>query len=290
MKHFVRPLLLFFLLLTACSTRFEANLGPNSTISWGLTPTVEPTVYRHNLPVTPFPTRAAIATRTDEQQRSIAALEAETMDLYNQSVPAVVSIELPFVHPTVDGMPQGKSVMLSQGSGFIYDDQGHIVTNAHVVAGADIYSVRMSQSNVISATVIGRDIEHDIAVLALDTPAPVGPLPMSTRTPATGMWIMTIGSPYGLYESMTLGTISATNRELSTDSTTLEGMIQVDAVLNPGSSGGVLIDRTGAVIGLTTAIQSSTGGFEGIGYAIPASAIMTWADQLIATAMHDKTP
>jgi S1-C subfamily serine protease len=89
---------------------------------------------------------------------------------------------------------------------------------------------------------------------------------------------------------MTLGTISATNREFSTDSTTLTGMIQIDAVLNPGSSGGVLIDRTGAVIGLTTAIQSSTGSFEGIGYAIPASAIVEHADALIAAAMQDRTP
>ncbi len=276
--------------LSACSTRFEADLGPNTQIRWGSTPSAVPTTYRRDLPVTPFPTRAAIATRSDAQNATIAALEAEIMDLYAQSVPAVVSIELPFVHPTVDGMSSPHSFMLSQGSGFLYNDQGHIVTNAHVVAQADVYQIRLGASSVISATVIGRDTEHDIAVLALDTPAPIGPLSMSTRTPATGMWIMTIGSPYGLHDSMTLGTISATNRELSTDSTTLTGVIQVDAVLNPGSSGGVLIDRTGAVIGLTTAIQSSTGSFEGIGYAIPANAIIEHADALIATAMQDRTP
>lgn len=277
-------------LLSACSTRFEADLGPNTQIRWGSTPSVVPTTYRRDLPVTPFPTRAAIATRSDAQNATIAALEAETMGLYAQSVPAVVSIELPFVHPAVDGMTSAQSFMLSQGSGFLYNDQGHIVTNAHVVAQADVYQVRLGASSVISATVIGRDATHDIAVLALDTPAPIGPLTMSTRTPATGMWIMTIGSPYGLHDSMTLGTISATNRELSTDSTSLTGMIQVDAVLNPGSSGGVLIDRTGAVIGLTTAIQSSTGSFEGIGYAIPARAIVEHADALIAAAMQDRAP
>ena len=276
--------------LSACSTRFEADLGPNTQIRWGTTPSVVPTTYRRDLPVTPFPTRAAIATRSDAQNTTIAALEAETMELYAQSVPAVVSIEIPGVHPPVDGLTSTRSFMLSQGSGFLYNDQGHIVTNAHVVAQADVYQIRLGASSVISATVIGRDTEHDIAVLALDTPAPIGPLSMSARTPATGMWIMTIGSPYGLQDSMTLGTISATNRELSTDSTTLTGMIQVDAVLNPGSSGGVLIDRTGAVIGLTTAIQSSTGSFEGIGYAIPASAIVEHADALIAAAMQDRTP
>lgn len=277
-------------LLSACTTRFEADLGPNTQIRWGVTPTLVPTTYRRDLPVTPFPTRAAIATRSDAQNTTIAALEAETMELYGQSVPAVVSIELPFVHPTVDGMSAPRSFMLSQGSGFLYNDQGHIVTNAHVVAQADVYQIRFGETTVISATVIGRDVAHDIAVLALDTPAPIGPLTMSTRTPATGMWIMTIGSPYGLNDSMTLGTISGTNRELSTDSTTLTGMIQVDAVLNPGSSGGVLIERTGAVIGLTTAIQSSTGSFEGIGYAIPASTIVEHAEDLIAAAMQDRTP
>ncbi len=274
-------------LLSACTTRFEANLGPDARISWGVTPTAVPTTYSRHLPLTPFPTRPAIATRSAAQQASIAALEAEIMDLYAQSVPAVVSIELPFVHPTVDGMKSGSAFMLSQGSGFLYNDQGHVVTNAHVVDGADVYRIRLSESSVISATVIGRDSEHDIAVLALDSPAPVGPLTLSQRSPATGMWVMTIGSPYGLHESMTLGTISAVNRELRTDSATLDGMIQVDAVLNPGSSGGVLIDRTGAVLGLTTAIQSSTGSFEGIGYAIPAAAIAQWADALIATAMQD---
>lgn len=276
----------FALVLCACTTRFEANLGPNTQIRWGTTPTPVPTAYSRHIPVTPFPTREAIATRSDAQSTSLAALETEIMDLYAQSVPAVVSIELPFVHPTVAGMPDA-TIMMSQGSGFLYDDQGHVVTNAHVVASADVYQVRLNASQVISATVIGRDTDHDIAVLAIENPVDIAPLAMSTRTPATGMWVMTIGSPYGLHESMTLGTISAVNRELSTDTTTLKGMIQVDAVLNPGSSGGVLIDRYGTVIGLTTAIQSSTGSFEGIGYAIPATTLVEWADAMLATAMQD---
>ncbi|MFM2310006.1 MAG: hypothetical protein RLY87_2128 [Chloroflexota bacterium] len=288
MKDLSRILMAFFaLVLVACTTRFEADLGPNTRIRWGTTPTVEPTAYSRHIPVTPFPTMPAIATRSDAQNASLAALEAEIMDLYTQSVPAVVSIELPFVHPTVAGMPD-TTVMMSQGSGFFYDDQGHVVTNAHVVASADVYQVRLSASQVITATVIGRDTNHDIAVLAIERPVDIAPLAMSTRNPATGMWVMTIGSPYGLHESMTLGSISAVNRELSTDTTTLQGMIQVDAVLNPGSSGGVLIDRYGTVIGLTTAIQSSTGSFEGIGYAIPAATLIEQADAIIASAMQDQ--
>jgi hypothetical protein len=134
--------------LSACSTRFEADLGPNTQIRWGTTPSVVPTTYRRDLPVTPFPTRAAIATRSDAQNATIAALEAETMELYAQSVPAVVSIEIPFVHPPVDGMTSTRSFMLSQGSGFLYNDQGHMSLHRQISTKYDsvhrVSSVRRS--------------------------------------------------------------------------------------------------------------------------------------------------
>jgi 2-alkenal reductase len=208
------------------------------------------------------------------------------MTLYRQSMPSVVSIEASFTHPSVDGAP-AHPMLLPQGSGFLYDDQGHIVTNAHVVANADLFAVRFSESTVISATVIGRDTEHDIALLALDRVPPVAPLMLSERIPEPGMWIMAIGNPYGLRESLTVGIISAVDRTVPADSGTLTDMIQVDAAINPGSSGGVLIDRTGAVIGMSTAIQSMSGSFEGIGYAIPAAVIRSVAATLHRAAMAE---
>lgn len=267
--------------LSACTTRFEANLGPDTRLSWGITPSPSATAYRRDLPLTPFPTRAPIPTLPAGASANLAAIEAEIMAIYAQSMPAVVSIEAAFTHPTVDGAPS-HPIMLAQGSGFVADDQGHIVTNAHVVADADRYAVRFSEASVISATVIARDPAQDIAVLALDRIPPVAPLSLSTRTPAPGMWVMAIGNPYGLRESMTLGTISAVDRAVPADSGTLSGMLQVDAALNPGNSGGVLVDRTGAVVGMTTAIQSMTGSFTGIGYAIPAATLATQIAMLLA--------
>jgi S1-C subfamily serine protease len=162
-------------------------------------------------------------------------------------------------------------MVISQGSGFLYDDQGHVVTNAHVVSDRNEYLVRFGNSSEISATVIGRDEASDLAVLALSQPVDIAPLQLSQRTPMTGMWVMTIGNPLGLRDTMTLGTISAVGRTLDGNPDT--NILQIDAAVNPGSSGGVLIDVNGAVIGITTAIQSSSGSFEGIGYAIPADAI-----------------
>lgn len=249
--------------------------------------TVAPTVHPERLPLTPFPTRAPVATMRADLMGSVADAETHTMQLYAQRVAAVASIESTFAHPPVADAPVAEQILVSQGSGFLYDDQGHIVTNAHVVSTQNEYVVRLGDSQPISATVIGRDSASDLAVLALHEAVDIAPLPLSSRTPAVGMWVMTIGNPLGLRNTMTLGTISGVGRSLmgersETGFFRIPNIIQVDAAINPGSSGGVLLDRTGAVLGMTTAIQSESGSFEGVGYAIPVQSIQRVVPALIA--------
>ena len=246
-----------------------------------------PTVGAERLPLTPFPTRAPVATMSADRMSSVADTETHTIQLYAQSVGAVASIESTFAHPPVADAPVAEQILVSQGSGFLYDDQGHIVTNAHVVSAQNEYLVRLGDSQPISATVIGRDTASDLAVLALHEAVDIAPLPLSSRTPEVGMWVMTIGNPLGLRNTMTLGTISGVGRSLMGERTEtgffrIPNIIQVDAAINPGSSGGVLLDRTGAVIGMTTAIQSESGSFEGVGYAIPVQSIERVVPDLIA--------
>ena len=269
-RHRRRWWLGLLLFLVGCSYRqnvFHSQFDFTSTTAIP----AAPTAVRERLPRTPFPTRAAVALLDATAAAPLAAVEAQTMQLFRQTVPAVVSIDITFTHPAIHPGDTPQSMLLSQGSGFLYDDQGHVVTNAHVVSNRNDYFVRFGNSREITATVIGRDEASDIAVLALAQPVDIAPLQLSQRTPMTGMWVMTIGNPLGLRDTMTLGTISATDRTL--DGNPNPNILQIDAAVNPGSSGGVLIDVNGAVLGITTAIQSSSGSFEGIGYAIPAATI-----------------
>lgn len=273
-------------LLSACQlpqTRIDYQLRyPQSTT----TPPVA-TVIPARMPQTPFPTRAAVPLLDATAVAPLAAIEAQTMHLFAQTAPAVASIDVEFTHPSVDGAASGRAMLLSQGSGFLYDDQGHIVTNAHVVSDQNEYLVRFGTSRAYTATVIGRDTASDIAVLALAEPVAIAPLTLSQRTPRTGMWVMAIGNPLGLRDSMSIGVVSAVGRTLDNDGVyRIPDIIQVDAAINPGSSGGVLIDSSGAVIGITTAIQSTSGNFEGIGYAIPAHRLQQIVPVLIAQGFY----
>ena len=258
------------ILLVGCSYRQSSFSSQFDFTSATEIPAV-PTAVRERLPRTPFPTRAAVTLLDATAAAPLAAIESQTMRIFQQTVPAVASIDITFSHPAIHPGDAPRDMLISQGSGFLYDDQGHIVTNAHVVSARNDYLVRFGNNSEISATVIGRDEASDLAVLALSQPVAIDPLQLSQRTPMTGMWVMTIGNPLGLRNTMTLGTISAVGRTLDGNPDT--NILQIDAAVNPGSSGGVLIDVNGAVLGITTAIQSSSGSFEGIGYAIPADTI-----------------
>jgi S1-C subfamily serine protease len=196
----------------------------------------------------------------------------------------------------INGNPiQGQQTVL--GSGFIYDTQGHIITNYHVVQGAtnSTVDVTFTDGNVYTASIVGQDPYSDLAVLQLNnvntsnnnnnnnnssTPftETLTPLPLlsNTSTIEVGQEIVAIGNPFGLSGSMTHGIISQKDRVLPDQNSgyAIPGVIQVDAPINPGNSGGPLLDLEGRVIGVTSAIYSQTGTFSGVGFAIPSSTLV----------------
>ncbi|MBM4414044.1 MAG: trypsin-like serine protease [Chloroflexi bacterium] len=241
-----------------------------------------PTRTPERITRTPWPTQQPVATQALTDLAVISAIERHTMQLYSQSEPAVVAIEAAFSHPPVDGVDVPTEMFVSQGSGFVYDDQGHIVTNAHVVNNDTTYRIRIDEQRVISATVIGRDRTNDLAVLRLEEYVDIAPLTLRQQPVQPGMWIMAIGNPFGLRDSASVGIVSGIARDLPHEFGIMRDIIQVDAAVNPGSSGGVILDSTGAVLGLITAMQSGNGNFSGIGYAIPVRTIEAVVPTLIS--------
>jgi len=172
----------------------------------------------------------------------------------------------------------------SSGSGVMFESDGHLLTNFHVIDGADAVKVELDSGRELTAKVIGSDPENDVAVLKVDG----GPFPVASLGSAidlrVGQSAIAIGSPLGLAggPSVTVGVVSALHRRLDTRSgPPLLDMIQTDAPISPGSSGGALLDANGAVIGLTTAV-ATTDGAQGLGFAIPIDIARSSADQLIA--------
>lgn len=172
----------------------------------------------------------------------------------------------------------------SQGSGFIYNSRGHIVTNHHVVEGSDSVLVSFTDGTTREAEVIGTDIYSDIAVLKVDRDG-LEPLELGNSTEVkTGDRAIAIGNPFGLRGTMTSGIVSNTNRLLPTSGQfSIPGAIQTDAAINPGNSGGPLLDSEGEVIGVNTAIESRTGTFSGIGFAIPVNRVRNVVTDIIQT-------
>jgi S1-C subfamily serine protease len=180
------------------------------------------------------------------------------------------------VHIAVAGMAGSGS-----GSGVVLRHDGHILTNAHVVEGADQVQVTLPDGTIHRAEVVGADPSSDLAVVraedADDLPVPR----FAAATPRVGHLAVAIGSPFGLEGSVTSGIISALNRSLPGDSGTVINMIQTDAAINPGNSGGGLANADGEIIGINTAIISPSQGNDGIGFAIPISTALPVAEQLI---------
>jgi putative serine protease PepD len=174
----------------------------------------------------------------------------------------------------------------AEGTGFVYDDQGHIVTNEHVIDGATSVKVSFGDGKTYSATIVGKDTSTDVAVLKVNAPASeLSPLSLAdSSTVAVGDGVVAIGDPFGLDDTVTSGIVSAVDREIQApDNTPIEGAIQTDAAINHGNSGGPLFDLTGKVIGVTAQIESDSGGSDGVGFAIPSNLVKSIADQLIAT-------
>jgi len=173
----------------------------------------------------------------------------------------------------------------AQGSGFVYDTNGHVVTNAHVVDGAQSIEVTFSNGKTYDASVVGTDPSTDLAVLDVDAPASlVVPLALDDSSAVSvGDTVVAIGSPFGLQNSVTAGIVSALDRSLDApNGFTINGAIQTDAAINHGNSGGPLLDLNGRVIGVNAQIASESGGNEGVGFAIPSNTVKSIVTQLVA--------
>jgi serine protease Do len=215
---------------------------------------------------------------------SLSELSGSLRDLAGKVSPAVVQIEVSGIGPALDSGRKETSVIVRQhaiGAGVIVDADGYIMTNAHVVLGAQRIRVVLSEPpsslstfgvaaklQVFDAKLIGVHQETDLALLKIEaTKLPTLPLSLD-RSPQPGELVFAIGSPEGLQNSVTMGVISSTARQLDPDNPMV--YLQTDAPINPGNSGGPLVDVTGAVVGINTMIISSGGGNEGLGFAIPA--------------------
>ncbi|HET7438889.1 MAG TPA: trypsin-like peptidase domain-containing protein [Nitrospira sp.] len=175
-------------------------------------------------------------------------------------------------------VPQGS------GSGFVWNKQGHIVTNFHVIYGANSIKVTLGERSEYKAAVIGVDPDHDLAVLQIQAPEEVlWPVTVGTSQDLrVGQKVLAIGNPFGLDHTLTTGVVSALGRTIkSLSNRTIEGVIQTDAAINPGNSGGPLLDGTGRVIGVNTQIISPSGAFAGIGFAVPMDTVNRIVPELI---------
>jgi putative serine protease PepD len=173
----------------------------------------------------------------------------------------------------------------AEGTGFVYDSKGDIVTNYHVVANSNSVRVKFSDGSTYKATIVGTDPTTDLAVIHVNAPASklvVLGLADSSKL-AVGDGVVAIGNPFGLDGTVTSGIVSALNREIvSPNNAPIEGAIQTDAAINHGNSGGPLLDMQGKVIGVTSQIQSDSGGNDGVGFAVPSNTVSSVASQLIA--------
>jgi S1-C subfamily serine protease len=177
-------------------------------------------------------------------------------------------------------------IEVPQGSGFgvVWDKAGHVITNFHVVYGADAIMVVLGENKEYDARVVGVDPDHDLAVLRVQAPKdtlvppPIG----SAYDLQVGQKVLAIGNPFGLDHTLTTGIVSAIGRTIkSMTGRTIEGVIQTDAAINPGNSGGPLLDSAGRLIGINTQIYSSSGAFAGIGFAVPVDMVNRIVPQLI---------
>ena len=223
------------------------------------------------------------AARAVAPRAELAEEEKSTIAVFRQSSPSVAHITTIAVreHPfTLDVLqiPQGS------GSGFVWDEKGHVVTNYHVIQGADAATVTLGDHSSWKARLVGAYPDKDLAVLAVDAPKDrLHPILVGTSHDLqVGQRVFAIGNPFGLDQSLTTGIISALGREMeSLTHRPIKDVIQTDAAINPGNSGGPLLDSAGRLIGVNTQIVSPSGAFAGIGFAIPVDEVNRIVPQLI---------
>jgi S1-C subfamily serine protease len=202
--------------------------------------------------------------------------------IYRQTYQGVVEITVSSPQQT----PMGNQEAQAQGSGFVIDSDGHIVTNEHVVDNADSVSVRFWNGNTYKASVVGSDQSTDLAVIKVDAPQSLlHPLTLGDSSKVkVGDAVVAIGSPFGLEETLTGGIVSAIHRQMQAPNDfTINDSIQTDAAINHGNSGGPLLDSRAQVIGVNAQIAGQTGANVGVGFAIPSDTVKSIADTLISS-------
>jgi S1-C subfamily serine protease len=255
-----------------------------------------------------FPLQSTMAQQ--QQQQKLVALSSSTgeakllpsspspnslPDVFKRVENSVVQITTTQSNPNqviiINGIPAtGKSTAL--GSGFVYDNQGHIITNYHVIDGATAADVTFVDGNTYSAKVIGKDPDADIAVLQITdnfSGEKVIPLPIANSSRLNpGDQLIAIGNPFGLSGTITTGIVSGEGRLLPNPDTgfSIPNIVQTDAAINPGNSGGPLLNSQGQVIGMNTAILSRTGSYSGVGFAIPSNTIAKEVPMLIKNGTY----
>ena len=214
----------------------------------------------------------------------LASDEQSTIDLFKNVSPSVVhvtSVEVRRGRLSLNmfEIPQGT------GSGFVWDTDGHVVTNYHVIQNADRAEVTLNDNSVWRATIVGAAPDKDVAILKIEAPKDklkkiaVG----ASNNLLVGQKVFAIGNPFGLDQTLTTGVISGLGREIqSVTKRPISGVIQTDAAINPGNSGGPLLDSAGRLIGINTAIYSPSGAYAGIGFAVPVDTVNRIVPQLLA--------
>jgi S1-C subfamily serine protease len=221
--------------------------------------------------------------RTVTPRGPLAADELANIDLFKKASPSVVHItslgaQRDLFSTNVQQVPRGT------GTGFVWDASGHVVTNFHVIQGANGAKVTLADQSTYDATLVGYFPDRDLAVLKIDAPKDkLPPLALgSSRDLQVGQRVYAIGNPFGLDQTLTIGIVSALNREIeSFNNRTIRGVVQTDAAINPGNSGGPLLDSAGRLIGVNTQIASPSGASAGIGFAIPVDEVNRIVPRLI---------
>lgn len=219
------------------------------------------------------------ATTTDATTaRPTASGGLSVAEIYRRTSAGVVEVR---VTTAGNGFTPGGE---ASGSGFVIDDEeGHVITNQHVVGDAETATVVLAGGAELAADVVGTDASTDIALLDVEDPEQLTALELgSTESLAVGDPVVAIGSPFGLEGTLTAGVVSGLDREIrAPDGFAIDGVIQTDAALNSGNSGGPLLDSDGRVVGVNSQIESRTGGNVGIGYAVPVEMVRSVVSQLL---------
>jgi len=215
----------------------------------------------------------------------LAQDERSTIELFRLASPSVVHINTSRLQlartrfsTDVHELPEGS------GSGFLWDREGHVVTNFHVIRGADRAQVTLADQTTWDARLVGEDPNTDLAVLEIDAPGErLQPLPLGTSADLqVGQSVFAVGNPFGLDQTLTTGVISGLGREIrSVTGRVIADVIQTDAVINPGNSGGPLLDSAGRLVGVNTTILTRTGTWSGVGFAVPVDTVNRIVPQLL---------